>query len=105
MEAAKRPASTGHNYLLRDQLITKEDLLYFKQDLLAELKQFLKPSAEPQKKWLKSEEVKEILKVSPGTLQTLRINRTLQYTKIGGIIYYDYEHIQKIMAENLRQAK
>ena len=88
------------------EVITKEDLQQFKNELLTELKQAIKtdPSS-PQKKWLKSEEVKKILKVSPGTLQTLRINRTLQYTKIGGIIYYDYEHIQKIMQQNLRLAK
>jgi hypothetical protein len=88
------------------EVLTKEDLMHFKHDLLSELKQLLKsPSAQSQKKWLKSEEVKKLLNVSPGTLQTLRINRTLQYTKIGGIIYYDYEHIQKIMEENLRKAK
>jgi hypothetical protein len=88
------------------EVLTKEDLMHFKMDLLSELKQLLKSSStETQKKWLKSEEVKKLLNVSPGTLQTLRINRTLQYTKIGGIIYYDYEHIQKIMEENLRRAK
>ncbi len=88
------------------EVITKEDLQQFKSELLTELKQVLKsPATEAPKKWLKSEEVKKILKVSPGTLQTLRINRTLQYTKIGGIIYYDYEHIQKIMQQNLRTAK
>ena len=89
------------------EVITKEDLQQFKNELLTELKQVIKtdPTAGSQKKWLKSEEVKKLLKVSPGTLQTLRINRTLQYTKIGGIIYYDYEHIQKIMQQNLRLAK
>ena len=88
------------------EVITREDLMSFKQDLLSELKNLLKPAAtEPAKKWLKSEEVRKLLKVSAGTLQTLRINRTLQYTRIGGIIYYDYEHLQKIMQENLRKGK
>jgi hypothetical protein len=88
------------------EVLTREDLSHFKEDLLSELKRLVQSSAtEPQKKWLKSEEVKKLLRVSPGTLQTLRINRTLQYTKIGGIIYYDYEHIQKIMRENLKEAR
>jgi hypothetical protein len=88
------------------EVLTKDDLLHFKQDLLSELRQYLhSPAVEAPKKWIKSEEVKKLLKVSPGTLQTLRINRTLQYTKIGGIIYYDYEHIQKIMRENLKEAR
>jgi hypothetical protein len=44
------------------------------------------------------------VKVSAGTLQTLRINGTLQYTKIGGIIYYDFDHIQKTLLQNLKKA-
>lgn len=86
-------------------ILTTEDLQHFKSELFSELKTMLKTSSEPQKKWLKSEEVKKLLKVSPGTLQTLRINGTLQYTKLGGIIYYDFEHIEKMMKQNLRLAK
>ncbi|MEO6582857.1 MAG: helix-turn-helix domain-containing protein [Ferruginibacter sp.] len=86
------------------QILTTEDLQNFKSELFAELKSILKTPSLPVKKWLKSDEVKKILKVSPGTLQTLRINGTLQYTKIGGIIYYDYEHIQQTMEQNLRLA-
>jgi hypothetical protein len=37
------------------------------------------------------------LGLSIGKLQTLRINGTLAYTKIGGIIYYDHEDIVKMM--------
>ena len=86
-------------------ILTTEDLQNFKTELFAELKTILKTTSDPPKKWLKSEEVKKILKVSPGTLQTLRINGTLQYTKLGGIIYYDFEHIEKTMRQNLRLAK
>jgi hypothetical protein len=42
----------------------------------------------------------DYLQISPGTLQNLRINGTLPYTKIGGIIYYDAAEIQKVMEEN-----
>ena len=52
------------------------------------------------KKWLKSPEVRELLSISTGTLQNLRINGTLPYTKIGGVIYYDYDEILKILEEN-----
>lgn len=86
-------------------ILTTEDLQLFKSELIAELKSILKTTSEPQKKWLKSEEVKKLLKVSPGTLQTLRINGTLQYTKIGGILYYDFEHIEKTMKQNMHLAK
>ena len=42
----------------------------------------------------------DLLQVSPGTLQNLRINGTLPYTKVGGIIYYDSEEIQNVMTAN-----
>lgn len=85
-------------------ILTIEDLHHFKTELISELKSIFKNEGPPTKKWLKSDEVKKLLKVSPGTLQTLRINGTLQYTKIGGIIYYDFEHIQKTMEKNLHHA-
>jgi hypothetical protein len=33
------------------------------------------------KKWLKAHEVRRLLKISPGTLQTLKANGTIPYTK------------------------
>lgn len=87
------------------QILTKDDLTQFKIELFEELKTILpKDDNLHVKRWLKSDEVKKILKVSPGTLQTLRINGTLSYTKLGGIIYYDYAHIEKILQHNLQLA-
>lgn len=78
-------------------IITKEDLLLFKQELFSELKQFFSPRQQAQKQWLKSSEVRKLLNISPGTLQNLRINGTLRYTKIGGILYYKQEDISGIL--------
>ncbi|MDX1828834.1 MAG: helix-turn-helix domain-containing protein [Lutibacter sp.] len=83
------------------QIITTDDLREFKTELLDEIKTLLKKSAAVgNKKYLKSAEMMKLLKVSPGTLQTLRINGTLPYTKIGGIIFYDADEIQQVMNEN-----
>ena len=68
------------------EIITKEDLAAFKNDLLAEIKQLIQPGQGQSKKWLKSNEVRKLLNISPGTLQNLRINGTLNYTRIGSII-------------------
>ena len=57
-------------------------------------------SGHVSKKWLKSPEVKELLGISSGTLQNLRINGTLPYTKVGGVLYYDYEEIMTVMEKN-----
>ena len=78
------------------EVLTKEDLQTFRYDLLQDIKQLISTKP-PQKEWLKSYEVRKLLKISPGTLQNLRINRTLRFTKIGGILYYSYEDIQKLL--------
>jgi len=79
------------------ELITREDLKQFKNELLTEMKQLLKPGQGQSKQWLKSYEVRKLLNISPGTLQNLRINGTLRYTKIGGLLYYKLEDIQTLL--------
>lgn len=82
-------------------VLTTEDLQEFKVELLEEFKELLKSQSTLQpKKWLRSPEVRELLDISPGTLQNLRINGTLPYTKMGGVIYYEYADILKVMQAN-----
>ena len=84
------------NYeLLNYQVVTKRDLLNFGNLLLHEIK--TATSAEQPAQWLKSSEVRKLLKISPGTLQNLRINGTLNYNRIGGSLYYKYEDLKKLM--------
>ena len=82
-------------------IITTEDLREFKMELLDDIKQLLHGhDGQTNKKWLKSNEVRELLGISPGTLQNLRINGTLPYTKIGGVLYYDYQEIIQVLEQN-----
>lgn len=82
----------------RDQLVTIGDLERFRDDLLREIKHLLSQKQfAPQRQWLKSFEVRNMLKISPGTLQHLRDTGQLPFTKIGGIIYYDHEAIRSMM--------
>ncbi|WP_282081265.1 helix-turn-helix domain-containing protein [Aquimarina algiphila] len=82
-------------------IITSEDLMEFKLELLEDIKQLLQnQNGQPAKKWLKSPEVRELLGISPGTLQNLRINGTLPYTKVGGVLYYDYQEIMQVLEKN-----
>ena len=82
--------------LLNHQNVTKRDLLNFGNLLLAEFKS-ISNEEEKVAQWLKSSEVRKLLKISPGTLQNLRINGTLHYTRVGGIIYYKYDDIKKLL--------
>lgn len=68
------------------ELITRQDLAAFKSELLTEMKAMLQPGQAQSKQWLKSAEVRKLLNISPSMLQNLRINGTLRYTKIGGMI-------------------
>jgi hypothetical protein len=80
-------------------LITREDLEKFKQELFAELRKMSMVASPEQeaKKWLKSSEVRKLLKISPGTLQNLRINGTIKYTIVGSLHYYKYDDLVKLL--------
>jgi hypothetical protein len=65
-------------------LVTKDDLERFKKELLEEIRHLVmypQKSGEAVKTWLKSMEVRKLLDISAGTLQNLRVNGTLPYTK------------------------
>ena len=84
--------------IYREQLLSLNDLNDFKKQLLFEIKSLMKEyGGQPTKKWLKSKDVRKLLNISPGTLQNLRVNGTLPFTKIGGMIYYDAENIRHVM--------
>lgn len=79
------------------ELITKDDLKNFKTELLIDIKNLLKPEDSISKKWLKSGEVRKLLNISPGTLQNLRINGTLRFTRIGSIMFYKLDDINALL--------
>ncbi len=82
------------------EILTKEDLNEFGKTLLENIRNIISGENEQSKKWLKSAEVRKLLNISPGTLQNLRINGTLTYTKIGGTLYYDNADIEKCLNTN-----
>jgi hypothetical protein len=87
------------------EIITKEDLQEFGQQLLNQIKSLLGQAIEEPKKWLKSYQVKNILKISDNTLQTLRDNGTIPFTKIGGILYYSMDDINKVLTGEVKSKR
>ena len=81
-------------------LATKDDLNTLKLELIEEITKLLTANTAPTKKWLRSIEVRKMLSISPGTLQNLRINGNLKFTKVGGIMYYDAKDIAKMMEKD-----
>ena len=86
-------------------IVTKQDLLQVKTELLNALKETLSQiSAKATKKWMKSAEVQKMLGISATGLQNLRIAGTIPFTKLSGIIYYDYSDIANILEKNKRNS-
>ena len=86
------------------EVITREDLNEFRTLLLSDLNTLFNSKPQQQKQWLKSNEVRKLLNISPGTLQNLRVNGTLTYTKIGGILYYSSNDLEKVIEYNKVEA-
>jgi hypothetical protein len=87
----------GDAAVYANQLVTLADLERFKEQMLHELQRMLKTGSQGHtKQWLKSREVRKLLDISPGKLHVLRANRQLGFMRIGGVIYYDREDIEKM---------
>lgn len=81
------------------EILSREDFIILKQELIQEIRKLISPLPERQE-WLKSADVRKLLNCSPGTLQNLRINATLPFTKMGGTIYYSYNDVVKVLNKN-----
>jgi hypothetical protein len=79
------------------EVVTKEDLQAFRLQLLADIRTLLTPVQKVERPWLKNGEVKKLLRISDSTIQRLRISGSLASKKVGGVHYYRYEDIEKLM--------
>ena len=85
------------------ELMTKADFHLLKSDIVDEIKKFFQAPAE-HKEWLKSADVMKILGCSPGTLQNLRVNGKLPFTKMGGTMYYSRKDVLQVLEGNKQNA-
>jgi|HubBroStandDraft_2_1064218.scaffolds.fasta_scaffold53169_2 hypothetical protein len=80
--------------------VTRTDLENLRAQLLADIRALLaETSILVNKPWLRGKEVKRLLGISEGSLQHLRVTGQLTASRIGGIYYYRYADIEKMMAE------
>jgi predicted DNA-binding transcriptional regulator AlpA len=103
LEDARSPPLCHHHLatIMAATIITPEDLENFKQELLEELRKLVSPPRPaPVQRWLKTHEVRKMLGISQGTLQHLSTSGTLPFTKIGGVILYDYHDIEKMIQDH-----
>jgi len=81
-------------------VVTSEDLYFFKEEMLQEIKRLFETHGIPQRKWLRSSEVQELLNISSGTLHNFRTKGILPYSKVSGVIFYEYEDIIEMLRKN-----
>jgi hypothetical protein len=81
-------------------IFTKEDLEEFRRSLIKDIIEIVDTKIQPTDKWLKSYEVRKLLNISQGTLQSLRDNKKIEYTKIGNIFLYNNKDIIKMLENN-----
>jgi len=100
---SKAYADTLVKFLWSDE--QADDLEKFRVKLLTDIKMMLDgPLGKPPKRWLKSHEVRELLKISSGTLHSLRCNGKIPFARIGGLIYYDAVEIDRVLRVQKRTA-
>jgi len=89
-------------------IVTQDDLHALKADLINYLDQLKtdliqkQPQNQPEEVFLKSHQVQRMLAISAGTLQTLRNNGSIPYSKVGGVIFYKKRDILRVIEENQR---
>ena len=85
------------------RFVTVGDLDAFGEKMLSAIRMMIQNNEGlTPKKWLKSHQVRKLLNISPGTLQTLRSNGKIPHTRVGGIIYYDSNEIEKMLVSQMR---
>ena len=83
-------------------IITKEDLQQFKNELLSELKETLGTHRGEVKEWLDTREVMELLGIkSKTTLQKLRDTFEIKFSQNGKIIKYFKPSIIEFLERNV----
>ena len=91
------------NYLNMENQITKEDLRQFRLLLLNDMENLItnkkqghttKITEDPE--WIRSKSIRQILNISPATLQNLRISGKIEYRKVLGSYYYKKEDLLRL---------
>jgi hypothetical protein len=91
------------NAVMELDIITRNDLEDFRVRMLADIKELIEMrSGISPKPWLKGSEVRKLLGISAGTLQNLRVTGKLKSSKVGGVHFYRFQDIEKMIDSFLK---
>lgn len=81
--------------------VTKDDLRQFSLMIIDEVRK-LKPEIKKDDnlEWLKSRAARQLLTMSPGSLQNLRVTGKVRFRKVLGSYYYNRADLMKLFTGN-----
>ena len=82
------------------EIVTKQMLDEFKQDLIKEISQMSNPTSQP-KKLLKNNDLMEYLGCSYSTIENLRNAGKIPYKKVMGTYYYSFDEVSKVFEQGI----
>jgi hypothetical protein len=83
------------------QKIILNQLKYLREEFLDDLLDVLEQRrTTPKRRWLKTHEVQRILGISTNTLHKLRIKKLLPYSRVEGIVYYDFYDVMYLLEQS-----
>lgn len=85
---------------MKIELLTKDDLAAFKQELLQDIAGIIGKGVTGKTQYLRSKDVRKKLNISAGTLVNLRIRGLLHPTKVAGVYYYPEDEIESLLRGN-----
>ena len=87
---------------MSEKIMTVSDFLEFEKKLIGKIEVLINRSNDGfKKRWLKSKDVRKVLgNISPGKLQEMRVKGDVSFSKIGGMLLYDYDEIVKVLENN-----
>lgn len=83
------------------EIVTKQMLDDFKQDLFKEIAELNKTINQP-KKLMKNSDLMEYLGCSYSTIENLRNAGKIPYKKVMGTYYYSFEEVSKVFEQGMK---
>lgn len=84
-------------------IVTKEELRKFKEEIIESIKELFPVQVtrkSEEDRWMRSAEVRKLFGISAATLQNMRVNGSLPYSRMGTTILYDRNKILETLEKN-----
>ena len=86
---------------MKINVLTVEEFIQMKLELINEIKETISKDCSNQTaSWLRTSDVRKILKISNSSVQNLRNSGILKYSKIQGTIFYKTTDVENLLEAN-----